>query len=99
MGLRMRNRKRLGRRRGREDAVGPEFIRLSELPVGEQAEIVKVAARGEIRKRLIEMGVVRGTRVEMKRVAPLGDPVEIKLLGYHLSLRQSEAEAIEVQRI
>lgn len=73
-------------------------IPLSELGVGEKAEILRVGGRGEIKKRLLEMGVVRGTTVEVERVAPLGDPIEIRLLGYHLSLRQSEAREIRVRR-
>ncbi len=50
-----------------------------------------------LRKRLMEMGLVRGTPVEVIRFAPLGDPVDIKVRGYHLSLRLAEAETIEVE--
>ena len=71
--------------------------RLSELEVGQAAEIVKVGAVGEIKRRLMEMGVVAGARVKVERLAPLGDPVEIEIMGYHLSLRQSEAAEIEVK--
>ena len=77
--------------------LDPEDLTLSELRVGEEAEIVKMAARGEIKKRLLEMGLVPGARIKLERVAPLGDPVEILILGYHLSLRQSEARAIMVR--
>ena len=79
--------------------MSEERIRLSGLPIGASAEIVKVGAVGEIKKRLLEMGVVPGARVEVERVAPLGDPVEILIMGYHLSLRQSEADEIEVKWI
>jgi Fe2+ transport system protein FeoA len=72
-------------------------MRLSDLPIGASAEIVKVGAVGEIKKRLLEMGVVPGAKVEVERLAPLGDPVEIMIMGYHLSLRRSEAAEIEVK--
>ena len=75
----------------------PGQARLSELPIGARAEIVKVGAVGEIKKRLLEMGVVPGARVEVERLAPLGDPVEVFIMGYHLSLRQSEASEIVVK--
>ncbi len=70
---------------------------LSEMPVGGAAEIKKIGAIGEIKKRLIEMGVVPGARLEVERVAPLGDPIEIYIMGYHLSVRRSEADGIEVK--
>ena len=72
-------------------------VRLSELCVGQHGEIVKVGALGAIKKRLLEMGVVPGARVEVERLAPLGDPVEVKIMGYHLSLRLSEASQIDVK--
>jgi len=71
--------------------------RLSELEVGQTAKIVKVGAVGEIKRRLMEMGLVAGAKVEVERLAPLGDPVEVKVMGYHLSLRKSEAAEIEVK--
>ena len=74
------------------------IIKLNELQVGEKAVIVKVGAKGEIKKRLLEMGVVPGVGVEVERVAPLGDPIEVRIMGYHLSLRQSESSEIEVKR-
>ncbi|MFO8057980.1 MAG: FeoA family protein [bacterium] len=75
-----------------------EVFKLSELPVGEKAEITRIGAVGEIKKRLLEMGVVKGARVEVERVAPLGDPIEVRIMGYHLSLRNEEAQEIEVER-
>jgi Fe2+ transport system protein FeoA len=76
-----------------------EAVPLSDLAIGEAGEIVKVGAVGEIKQRLLEMGMTPGVRVEVERLAPLGDPVEIKLLGYHLSLRRSEAAGIAVRKI
>jgi ferrous iron transport protein A len=83
-----------GRRTGK--VKGP--IKLSELQVGESAEIVHVGSIGEIKKRLLEMGVVKGSRVKVERLAPLGDPMEVRVMGYLLSLRHSEAEGIEVRK-
>jgi len=76
-----------------------EISKLSELAVGEKGEITRIGAIGEIKKRLLEMGVVKGARVEVERVAPLGDPIEVAIMGYHLSLRNQEAEEIEVKRL
>lgn len=76
-----------------------DALKLSELSIGDKAEILKVGAVGEIKKRLMEMGVVSGARIEVVRVAPLGDPVEVIIMGYHLSLRQCEAGEIGVKRL
>ncbi|MFC1941819.1 ferrous iron transport protein A [Chloroflexota bacterium] len=69
---------------------------LSELEPHERGKIVKVGGVGGIKRRLLDMGVVSGSAVEMKRVAPLGDPVEIKVRGYDLALRKAEAANIQV---
>ncbi len=79
--------------------VTEEVLNLNDLQIGEKGEIVKVGAIGEIKKRLLEMGVVAGSKVEVERVAPLGDPIEVLIKGYHLSLRQSEAREIQVRRL
>jgi len=70
---------------------------LHELKPGEKGKIVKVAGGGGIHRRLLDMGLVSGSEVEVERVAPLGDPFEIKIKGYHLSLRKEEASNIEVE--
>lgn len=72
---------------------------LSDLQVGDLAEIKRVGAVGAIKRRFLEMGVTPGARLKVERLAPLGDPIEIVLLGYHLSLRMSEAAEIEVIRL
>jgi len=77
--------------------VSLQTMRLSELNVGEAGTIVKLAANGGFRQRLLEMGFVRGERIEVKRVAPLGDPVEYSIKDYHLALRRREAECILVE--
>ena len=64
---------------------------------GFHGRIVKVSGSGPVRKRLMEMGVTAGTEVELERFAPLGDPMEVKLRGYHLSLRKEEAANVSVE--
>ena len=72
------------------------IISLSKMKVGEEGEVKELIGQGEICHRLSEMGITRGTRVEVIRFAPLGDPIDIKIRGYHLSLRRQEADAIQV---
>ena len=71
-------------------------MRLSELKTGESAAIIKVAGHGGFRRRIVEMGFVRGQRVEVVLNAPLKDPIEYRVMGYDVSLRRSEAAMIEV---
>lgn len=71
---------------------------LSGLSRGTRAVVAEIRLAPEQRGRLMEMGMLVGTQVEFIRCAPLGDPVEIKLRGYHLTLRRVEAEQIWVQR-
>lgn len=70
---------------------------LSELSPGERGKVVKVAGDAEAARRLMEMGLMRGTTVEVVRRAPLGDPLEVRVRGFMLTLRRSEAEHIEVE--
>lgn len=70
---------------------------LSELKKGDRGKIIKVSGKGSVHRRLLDMGLVSGSEVEMQRVAPLGDPIEIKVKGYNLSLRKEEASAIDVE--
>ena len=77
-------------------ASGPATTLASVKP-GQSCKIVKIGGVGGIRRRLLDMGATAGTRVEVERVAPLGDPMEIKLKGYHLTLRKEEARRIEVE--
>lgn len=70
---------------------------LSQLAIGTKGKIVKVGGRDAIHRRLLDMGVVRGTEFEVEKKAPLGDPIQIKIMGYHLSLRIYEAETIIVE--
>jgi len=69
---------------------------LTNLPVGETAKVIAVNGNNAVTKRLMEMGVVPGVAVRIVKTAPFGDPLEIRLRGYSLAMRKSEAEAIEV---
>jgi ferrous iron transport protein A len=75
---------------------GPGTVLLSDLAPGTSARIVKVSGRGAVPRRIVDMGVTRGSLVYVERVAPLGDPMQVKIRGYHLSLRRSEARMITV---
>ena len=70
---------------------------LSELTPKDKGRIVKVGGKGGIYRRVLDMGVVSGTQIEVLRVAPLGDPIEVKLKGYNLTLRKAEAANIQVE--
>lgn len=71
--------------------------RLSELVPGDRGKVLKVAGDADAARRLMEMGLMRGTTVEVVRQAPLGDPLEVKVRGFMLTLRRAEAEHIEVE--
>lgn len=74
-------------------------IPLSDLQPGDQGEVVLVQAQGQIRQRLLEMGFIRGARLRVEKLAPLGDPMELVIKGYHLSLRRDESSCILVHRV
>ena len=74
-------------------------MKLSELKTGESGVIVKVSGHGGFRKRVIEMGFIKGKKVDVLLNAPLQDPVKYKIMGYEVSLRHSEADHIEVVSI
>lgn len=69
---------------------------LSELKSGDKAFIKKVFGRGNIKRKMVDMGLVPGVEVYVEKFAPLGDPMEIKVRNFHLSLRKDEASLIEV---
>lgn len=72
-------------------------MRLSELPIGSEGVIQAVYGEGALRLRLLDMGLIPGTKVSMQKVAPLGDPMEIRLRGYELTLRKEDAEQITLE--
>lgn len=77
---------------------GPMFPSdLAEMAVGQSARIARVNGNGAIQQRLLDMGITRGAVVLVKRVAPLGDPIEISVKGYSLAIRRDEARTILVE--
>lgn len=70
---------------------------LDELMNGQPATIRRIGGKGAVRRRLMDMGLVRGASIERIKPAPLGDPVEYRVLDYRLSLRKSEAQMVEIE--
>ena len=70
---------------------------LKEAKIGETVRVVKIHGEGAIKRRIMDMGLTKGVEVYIRKVAPLGDPIEITVRGYELSLRKADAEQIEVE--
>lgn len=70
---------------------------LKEIPCGKSVKVIKVAGEGPVKRRIMDMGITKGTEVFVRKVAPLGDPVEITVRGYELSVRKADAEMIQVE--
>lgn len=70
---------------------------LKEVKVGKTAKVVKVHGEGALRRRIMDMGITKGVEVRICKVAPLGDPIEITVRGYELSIRKADAEMIEIE--
>lgn len=70
---------------------------LKEVKVGETVRVVKIAGAGAIKRRIMDMGITKGVEIYVRKVAPLGDPVEVTVRGYELSLRRNDAEIINVE--
>lgn len=70
---------------------------LKDVKVGESTRVVKVHGQGALRRRIMDMGVTKGTKIYVRKMAPLGDPIEINVRGYELSLRKEDAASIEVE--
>ena len=71
---------------------------LKDVRVGETVTVVRIAGRGPLRRRIMDMGIIRGTEIFVRKVAPLGDPIEVFVRGYELSLRRADVEIIEVEQ-
>lgn len=69
---------------------------LKDILVGDKAQVVKLHGEGAIKRRIMDMGLTKGTEVYVRKVAPLGDPMELTVRGYELSIRKADAEMIEV---
>lgn len=70
---------------------------LREVKIGETAKVVKLHGEGAVKRRIMDMGITRDVEVYVRKVAPLGDPIEVTVRGYELSLRKADAEMIEVE--
>lgn len=70
---------------------------LKNVKVGKRVRVVKVCGEGAIKRRIMDMGITKGVEIYVRKVAPLGDPIEINVRGYELSLRKADAEMIEVE--
>ena len=70
---------------------------LKETKIGETVKVVKLHGEGAVKRRIMEMGITKGVEVYIRKVAPLGDPIEVTVRGYELSLRKADAEMIEVE--
>jgi Fe2+ transport system protein FeoA len=74
-------------------------VKLSELKEGQTGRIVRVGGQGVLRRRLLEMGLIKGTQVYVEKYAPLKDPIELIVKGYHVSLRVEEAAQVILEKI
>ena len=72
---------------------------LDQLPIGKSARITRVGGEGALRCRLLDMGLIPRTEVTMRKVAPMGDPIELRLRGYELTLRLEDASTIEIEEM
>ena len=70
---------------------------LKDVKVGQDAKVVKLHGEGAVKRRIMDMGITKGVDVHIRKVAPLGDPVEITVRGYELSIRKADAEMIEIE--
>ena len=72
---------------------------LKEVKIGETVKVVKLHGEGAVKRRIMDMGITKGVEIYVRKVAPLGDPVEITVRGYELSLRKNDAEMVEVEGV
>ncbi|MBP3200747.1 MAG: ferrous iron transport protein A [Lachnospiraceae bacterium] len=70
---------------------------LKDVNVGETAKVVKINGEGKVKRRIMDMGITKGVEIYVRKVAPLGDPIEVTVRGYELSLRKNDAEMIEME--
>ena len=69
---------------------------LREIPVGGSAKVIRIHGEGAVKRRIMDMGITKGVTIQVRKVAPLGDPIEITVRGYELSLRKADAEMVEI---
>lgn len=70
---------------------------LKELKVGQNATVIRLHGEGPVRRRIMDMGLTKGTQVYLRKVAPLGDPLELTVRGYELSIRKADAAMVEIE--
>ena len=70
---------------------------LRQAKIGETVKVIKLNGVGAVKRRIMDMGITKGTEIYIRKVAPLGDPVEINVRGYELSLRKADAEMVEIE--
>ncbi len=70
---------------------------LRDVQIGQTAKVTKLTGEGAVKRRIMDMGITKGVEIYVRKIAPLGDPVEITVRGYELSVRKADAEMIEVQ--
>ena len=76
---------------------GKIMKKLNEIPVGQTVVVKKITGEGPVKRRIMDMGITKGIEIYVRKVAPLGDPIEITVSGYELSLRKADATMIEVE--
>ena len=72
---------------------------LKDVKIGQTVIVKKITGQGPVKRRIMDMGITKGTEVYVRKVAPLGDPIELTIRGYELSVRKADAEMIEVEEI
>ncbi len=72
---------------------------LKEAKIGSTVRVVKLHGEGAVKRRIMDMGLTKGVEVQIRKVAPLGDPIEVTVRGYELSLRKADAEMIEIEAV
>ncbi|WP_090173879.1 FeoA family protein [Eubacterium oxidoreducens] len=70
---------------------------LKDIKVGESCKVIKLHGEGPVKRRIMDMGITKGVEINVRKVAPLGDPIELNIRGYELSIRKNDAEMIEVE--
>lgn len=74
-------------------------MNLKETKIGDTVKVKKLTGEGAVKRRIMDMGITKGIEVTVRKVAPLGDPIEVTVRGYELSLRKADAEMIEVEKV
>ena len=77
--------------------MGQKLKTLRDIPVGSTARVKKLHGEGALKRRIMDMGITKGSEIYVRKVAPLGDPVEVTIRGYELSLRKNDADCIEME--